>query len=168
MLQWSWSKLPHKELVLLLAIFSLSGLWGCKGNSEETLPQHENAKSPDASTVHRSVDRIEWPDEPLDGTPVVSSFMSIVRSSDESLRAKVRFFNFTELNISQLEMEISCHDEDGRSLVCVRPWKTTRNVPARSHMTHVIGAHLPSETYEIEVTMKSVRFEDGTQWPVGD
>jgi len=116
----------------------------------------------------KTVDLIEWPDEPLDDTPAAVTFLSLVRSQNESLRAKVRIFNFAEQDLNQLVLELSCKDVDGRSIPCIKPWSTSRVVPARSHVSHVISAHLPAETDSIDISVIEGRFADGRSWPEKD
>jgi len=168
MSQWSLSKLWINHLripgALTAALILFSGCTPDPSDKGGFGVQVESA--PTTKTVEdRPIDRVEWPDEPLDDTPAVASFLSLVRSKDESLRAKVRLFNFTETDLVELEMELACKDQDGRALPCIKPWKTTRHVPARSHVSHVIGAHLPKEVDDIQVTMKGARFADGNRWP---
>ena len=133
-----------------------------RGSTSQTVP---DTKSADKQQNVRPVDRVEWPDEPLDDTPAAVTFVSLTRAKNESLRAKVRIFNFTEKDLAQLELELLCRDVDGRSIPCIKPWSTTRNVPARSHVTHVIGAHLPAESDSIEVSVIHAQFADGNKWP---
>ena len=122
-------------------------------------------KSAEKKEEVRPVDRVEWPDEPLDDTPAAVTFLGLTRAKNDSLRAKVRIFNFTEKDLTELEVELLCRDADGRSIPCIKPWSTTRNIPARSHVTHVIGAHLPAESDTIEVSVVQAKFTDGNKWP---
>ena len=170
MSRWFLSKWLNKRRVTTFCLMATM-LFAVHCNTtprERALPEGQVEAPPGTPSEARPIDRVEWPDEPLDDTPAVVTFLSLVRSSDESLRAKVRLFNFSETDLIELEMELACKDEDGRALPCIKPWKTTRNVPARSHVTHVIGAHLPQNTDDIQVTMKSAKFSDGNRWPAQD
>ena len=168
MLPSYWCKLPHRALTAGLLLMLIGGMASCaldeSAAPSATLPGTE-ANPTEKVTPTKPVDRVEWPDEPLDDTPAAAQFLSLVRAKDDSLRAKVRLFNFTETDISELELELQCSDKDGRKIPCLKPWRTTRQVPARSHVSHVIGAHLPEELEDISIRIVGARMADGNQWP---
>ena len=171
MLQWFLSKFSNNAVnrCAFLTVFAITSLSCQKIPPAERPPLTQNAPAATAESPiegkSKTIDRIEWPDEPLDDTPAAVKFLSLIRAKNESLRAKVRIFNFTEQDLGQLSMELLCKDVDGRSIPCIKPWTTTRNIPARSHVTHVIGAHLPAESDTIEVKVIEAKFIDGRNWP---
>ena len=91
-----------------------------------------------------------------------------MKAGDDSLRAKVRIFNFNEVDATRMKLELECSDEEGRPVKCVKDWEASRVIPARSHATHVIGAHLSKEIADITTTVKEISFVDGTLWPEAD
>ena len=155
-------------LVVYLLILAVGLFSGCTPNGQSpdksSAPVEVTQDAPEDSPP-KPVDRVEWPDEPLDDTPAAAQFLSLVRAEDESLRAKVRLFNFSETDIVELELELQCNDKDGKKVPCLKPWKTTRKVPARSHVSHVVGAHLPAELEDITIRVVGARMADGNRWP---
>jgi len=172
MLLWSSFKCSNRVAICGVVVACVLAHASC-----QQIPREERAPleaEPNANSLventekEKPVDRIEWPDEPLDDTPSAVTFLSLVRAPNESLRAKVRIFNFAEQDLSQLVLELSCKDVDGRSIPCIKPWSTSRSVPARSHVTHVISAHLPAETDSIDINVIEAKFTDGRNWPEKD
>lgn len=155
----------HYLCLLILAHGLLSSCSPEDQSPGENSALGEATEEAPADSPPKPVDRVEWPDEPLDDTPAAAQFLSLVRAEDDSLRAKVRLFNFSETDITELQLELQCNDKDGKKVPCLKPWKTTREVPARSHVSHIVGAHLPAELEDITIRVVGARMADGNQWP---
>ena len=90
---------------------------GCEGPAPATSlkPQEVIAQ---ASERARPSDRLPWPDEPENGAPVAAVFQEI-HKDDTQRRARLRLFNFSSQNVTQLTMRLQCSDAEDTPIPCV-------------------------------------------------
>ncbi len=143
---------------------------GCEGATPAPAlkPQEVIAQ---ASERARPADSLPWPDEPANGSPVAAVFQAI-HKDDSQRRARLRLFNFSAQNVSQITMQLQCSDAEDTPVPCVgsgeKPeawWTSSISLPGHGHGTHSVSSTLPPAVVHVSAEVQRVRFKDGKRWP---
>lgn len=138
-----------RVLGLCMFVLMASGVSGC-------------GKDKDAE---KKAPEVKWPDKPENGAPVATEFVSL-EGSGEDLAAKIRFFNFSDKSVKRVGMLLEYLDADGKKLKDF-PWAqmgTKYMLGPKEHKEYTMGAFMPPETKKVQVIIRSVDFDDGTDW----
>jgi hypothetical protein len=153
-----------------LLVLLLSASIHCKAADPAPALQPEEAIA-QASERTRSSDTLAWPTEPMNGSPVAAVFQEI-HKDDTQRRARLRLFNFSSNDVSQVTMQLHCADSEENPIPCVgsgeKPdswWTSSISLPANGHGTHTVSATLPSAIVHVSAEIHSVLFKDGKRWP---
>ncbi|MDX2087674.1 MAG: hypothetical protein SFX73_07480 [Kofleriaceae bacterium] len=109
-------------------------------------------------------DDVTWPAKPADDTPLVFQFVSLEGTGDD-MKANLRVFNFTDKSVKSVQLKLHYLDASGKEVKSF-PWGATSPEIVGPKGTKVddYGAFLPPETKTVNVTLREVKFADGSTW----
>lgn len=134
---------------LLVGVFAATCLVGCGAGDAKKKQDDE---------------KVAWPAEPTDGTPMVWEFVGLTGEGDKRA-GKMRMFNFSEKTVTKVQATLHYLDEGGQELDTF-PWTQMgpNMIEAKGHKDAKVGAFLPEGTAKVTATIESIEYGDGESW----
>lgn len=112
-------------------------------------------------------EKVAWPDQPADGTPMEWEFVELTGEGDKRA-AKMRMFNFAEKKVTKVQATLHYLDASDKELDTF-PWTQMgpNMIAAKGHKEAKMGAFLPEGTAKVKATIESIEYGDGSNWAQG-
>jgi hypothetical protein len=134
---------------LLVGVFAATFLIGCSAGDAKKKQEE---------------DKVAWPAEPSDKTPMVWEFVELT-GEGEKRACKMRMFNFSDKPVTKVQATLHYLGEGDKELDTF-PWTQMgpNLIDAKGHKEAKMGAFLPEGTTKVTASIESIEYGDGESW----